>query len=177
MEDGFDFHAPDDQLKEGIKNNPGTQKGPQCFIMGGILDHITHEPKEPWKDKQDIESDTSLSCGSDEEADYGNLVPRGERRNSEWLLHNQDLPEQGHGMAVRHGSKTKTITLGTNTTISSNGVNRNSFASSKIRRHSRFSEGDNTAAKKISNYHLSETYSPQIYEPEADQKVTCEPEA
>jgi hypothetical protein len=104
-------------------------------------------------------------------------VPRGERRNTEWLFPDQDFPEQGHGMALRLGSKTQTINLGTNPTISSNSVKTNSFASSKMRRHSLFSESDNTAAKKIRNYDLSEIYSPQTYEPEADQKVTCEPEA
>jgi hypothetical protein len=47
MEDGFDFHPLEVQRKEGIKKNPGTQKGPQCFTMGGILYHITPEPEEP----------------------------------------------------------------------------------------------------------------------------------
>ena len=123
--DGFDFHAPEAQRRKSIKKMSGSQKGPGCFRIGGIFDRETPEHEQEKKDKKDIVSDSSSSCSSDEEADYGNIVPRGGRRHTEWFLPNQDLPQQGLGTPLRIGSKTGTGTLGTNTTISSNDVKSN----------------------------------------------------
>lgn len=120
-----------------------------------LFDHEDNEIREMRNSKDIVsESELSSSASSQEEADFGNVDEKGERRQSNWSLPNQNLPEKGSSMLLRMSSL-----VGTRTTLPST-IQRNSNTSilgkkysigSNVRRSSHFSTASNPGQQDLRN--------------------------